>query len=167
MGKNYLTQPGKWVHMRKNCIAWPRPALGEISVRWGHFQLIWTEIFCWWKLALWRDLVGMVSPPRRDNFSHMNSPLHRLFYASFAVFVIALVFITLMPCYPTKQICKRQWHWNYSCWWRNHQVSTVFTMPSAIPSAGVFCCITKAGCCFSKTSHSNAAVLLYCIVLYC
>ena len=52
-----------------------RSAVGEISVWRGNFQLIWTEIFCWWKLPLWRDPVEIIIPPRRDNVSHMNSPL--------------------------------------------------------------------------------------------
>ena len=63
--------------MRKYFPAWPRfrSAVGEISIRRGYFQLIWTENFCWWKLALSQDLVEIISPPRRDNFSHMNRPL--------------------------------------------------------------------------------------------
>ena len=62
--------------MRKYFPALPRPrsAKDEISIKRGNFQLIWIELFCWWKLALWRNLVGIISPPRRDNFSHMNSP---------------------------------------------------------------------------------------------
>ena len=31
--------------------------------------------FCWWKFALSRDLVETIFPSRRDNFSHINSPL--------------------------------------------------------------------------------------------
>ena len=81
--KKLLTQPGKCVHMRNPPplppVPLPRPrsrsAVGKISVRRGNFQLIWTEIFCCWKLALWWDFVEIISPPRRDNFSHMNSPL--------------------------------------------------------------------------------------------
>ena len=62
--------------MRKYFPAWPRSrsAVSEVSVRRGNFQLIWIKTFYWWKLALWRDLVGIISPPRWDNFSHMNSP---------------------------------------------------------------------------------------------
>ena len=62
--------------MRKYFPAWPRcrSAVGEISIRRENFRLIWTKIFYWWKLPLWKDLVGIVSSPIRDNFSHMNSP---------------------------------------------------------------------------------------------
>ena len=63
--------------MRKYFPAWPRPrfAVGKITLRLGNFQLILIELFCWWKLALWWDLVGIIFTSRRDNFSHMNSPL--------------------------------------------------------------------------------------------
>ena len=68
---------GKMRSYEKIFPAWSRSrwAVDEISVRRGNFQLIWTEIFYWWKLPLWRDLVGVISPPKRDNFSHVNSPL--------------------------------------------------------------------------------------------
>ena len=73
VGKIYcLTRPWKCIHMRKYFPAWPRywSASGEMSVRRG----IWNEFFCRWKLALWRDLVEIIFPPRLNNFSHMNSP---------------------------------------------------------------------------------------------
>ena len=75
VGKNDLNQPGKCIHMRKFFPAWlrSRSVLDEVSVMRGNFQLIWTELFCWWKLALWRDLAEIIFPPRRHNSSHMNS----------------------------------------------------------------------------------------------
>ena len=75
--KNYLTQPRKWVDIRKHSSTWlrSRSAVGEISVRRGNILLIWIIFFCWWKLPLWWDLVEIIFPPRSDKFSHMNSPL--------------------------------------------------------------------------------------------
>ena len=54
IGKNYLTQPGKCINKRKYFPACPRYrwAEDEISLRWENFQLIWTELFSWWKLGL-------------------------------------------------------------------------------------------------------------------
>ena len=56
------------------------PRLAEISVSYredlgyaGKLQLIWIELFCWWKLVLWQDLVEIIFPPKRDNFCHINS----------------------------------------------------------------------------------------------
>ena len=75
--KKFFHSAGKCIHMRKYFPAWPRPrfAVGKITLRLGNFQLILIELFCWWKLALWWDLVGIIFTSRRDNFSHMNSPL--------------------------------------------------------------------------------------------
>ena len=74
-----MISAGKMCYMRKYFPAWPRSrwVVGEISVRRGNIQLIWTEPFCWWKLALWQDLVGIISPSRWNNFSHRNSPLEQ------------------------------------------------------------------------------------------
>ena len=53
--------------------------LVEISVSYrrdlgyaGKLQLIWIEIFCWWKLALWQNLVEKIFLPKRDNFCHIS-----------------------------------------------------------------------------------------------
>ena len=88
--------------MRKYFPAWPRSrsAVGEILVRRGNFLLIWTKIFYWWKLPLWRDPAGIISRPRRDNFSHMNSPLpdyiskhSTAFYFHISVHIFCALFI--------------------------------------------------------------------------
>ena len=54
IGKKYLTQSGKCIHMGKYFPAWPRTRWtgGVISAGRGDFQLTWMELFCWWKLGL-------------------------------------------------------------------------------------------------------------------
>ena len=62
VGKNYLTQLGKCIHLRKCFLAWPRSrsAVGKILVRQWNFQLLWIYFFVDERLGLWQDLVEII-----------------------------------------------------------------------------------------------------------